>query len=408
MEALLMVSTTNSFISDYASAIEESITMSITAIANQLKKEGNPIISMSAGEPDFDTPDYIKAAGIKAIHEGKTKYTPASGILELRQAVCQKLKQDQNLVYTPSQIVISCGAKQSIYNALMALINPGDEVIVPVPYWVSYKDQVSLLGGQCVFVQTSEVNQFKITADQLRHAISPATKLLILNSPSNPTGFVYTRSELEAIAQVIIEKNILVLSDEIYEKLIYDNLKFCSIAELSDEIKERTIVINGVSKAYSMTGWRIGYSAAATPIANAMAQIQSHTTSNPTTPSQWASLEALLTQSTFLEEMKQVFEHRRNLMVAALNEIPHFSCIKPQGAFYAFANVKNLIGKTSASGLITDSAFLCQALLKEIFVACVPGSGFGMEGYLRFSYATSETNIKEATDRIKKWVATLT
>ena len=399
--------TTQSFISTYASSIEESITIAITALANQLKKEGKPIISLSAGEPDFDTPDYIKQSGISAIQEGKTKYTAASGILELRQAVCDKLKRDQNLSYSPQQIVISCGAKQSIYNALMAVINPLDEVIIPVPYWVSYKDQVSLLGGKSILVQTTEKEQFKISPEQLKNAITPATKLLILSSPSNPTGFVYSKEELTALAKVIVDHNILVLSDEIYEKLLYDGLSFSSIAEVSQDVKERTILINGVSKSYAMTGWRIGYSAAALPIATAMAQIQSHTTSNPTTPSQWASLTALTQPSSFLSDMQVVFEKRRNLMISRLNQIPFVHCVTPQGAFYAFANIQGLIGKKSSSGLITDSATLCQILLKDIFLACVPGSGFGLEGYIRLSYATSEQQIQEAMDRLEKWVKTL-
>jgi aspartate aminotransferase len=382
--------------------------MAISAMAQQMKKEGKPVLGFSAGEPDFKTPVMIQDAGIAAIREGKTTYTAASGIIELKQAICAKLLRDNQLEYNTHHIVVSCGAKQSIYNALMALIDPGDEVIVPVPYWVSYPDQVNLVGGRSVFIHTTEANEFKITAAQLAAAITPKTKLLILNSPSNPTGSVYSRQELEEIARVVIEHSILVISDEIYEKLIYDDQDgHVSIASLSPEIKALTIVVNGVSKAYSMTGWRIGYAAAPTAIADAMGKIQSHSTSNPTTPSQWASVTAINGEETEIIAMKNEFHRRRDVMVAALNNIPNISCIMPKGAFYAYPNVSKCFGKRSASGEITDSASFCKLLLQDALVACVPGSGFGTDDYIRLSYATSMENIVEGMRRIHEWVDTL-
>lgn len=395
-------------ISHRASQTEDSITMAISAMAVQMRKEGKPVISFSAGEPDFKTPTFIQDAGISAIRDGKTTYTAASGIIELKQAVCAKLRQDHGLEYSPANIVISCGAKQSIYNALMALVNPGDEVIIPVPYWVSYPDQVNLVGGRSVFIPTTEATQFKITPEQLLAAITPKTKLLILNSPSNPSGMIYSRKELEAIARIIVEHSILVISDEIYEKLIYDESEgHVSIAEISPEAKALTIVINGVSKAYSMTGWRIGYAAAPVDIADAMGKIQSHCTSNPTTPSQWASVAALTGDTSEITAMKNEFHTRRDAMVAALNAIPGITCEMPMGAFYAFPNVSQCFGKRSATGLITDSASFCKLLLQDVFVAAVPGSGFGSDQNIRLSYATSMTNITEGIQRLHQWIESL-
>jgi len=395
-------------ISHRASQTEDSITMAISAMATQMRKEGKPVLSFSAGEPDFKTPLAIQDAGIAAIREGKTTYTAASGIIELKQAICTKLLNDNRLEYKPSNIVVSCGAKQSIYNALMALIDPGDEVLIPVPYWVSYPDQVNLVGGRSVFLPTSEATHFKITAEQLTAAITPKTKLLILCSPSNPTGMVYSRKELEAIARVIVEHSILVISDEIYEKLIYDDKDgHVSIAEISPEVKALTIVINGVSKAYSMTGWRIGYAAAPAAIADAMGKIQSHCTSNPTTPSQWASLAALTGDPSEVTAMKNEFHQRRDAMVAGLNRIAGITCIMPNGAFYAFPNVSACYGKRSVSGEITNSASFCKLLLQDALVACVPGSGFGADDFIRLSYATSMANITEGIERIRQWVESL-
>ncbi len=398
-----------SVISKRASQAEDSITMAITAMAQKMRKEGQDVLGFSAGEPDFPTPKHVREAAYAAIEAGKTLYTAASGIPELKTAICARLLADQGLQYGPENIVVSCGAKHSIFNVMMAVVDPGDEVIVPVPYWVSYPDQVSLVGGVSVYIETSEDNSFKVTPEQLTAVLTPKSKLLILNSPSNPTGSVYTRSELEALAVVIAaHPNLLVLSDEIYEKLIYDaSVGHISIATLSPEIKARTIVINGVSKAYAMTGWRIGYAAASKEIAEVMGKMQSHTTSNPTTPSQWAALAALTGPDTEINIMREAFDARRQYMVAALNAIPGIHCLAPKGAFYAFPNVSACFGKKSKSGVITDSASFCELLLKDALVACVPGSGFGADDFVRLSYATSMENIKKGIQRIQDWVATL-
>ena len=393
-------------VSDRANLIQASITMTITALANQLRKEGKDVIGMSAGEPDFDTPDLIKQAGIDSINQGKTKYTPAAGTVELKQAVVDTLKRDHNLTYELSEVIISSGAKHSIFNALMAVLNPGDEVIIPTPYWVSYPDQVNVLGGKSVFVETTDVNKFKITPEQLRAAITDKTKVFILNTPSNPTGMVYTRTELEALGQVIEESGILVISDEIYEKLIY-NGEHVSIATLSDKLKEQTILINGVSKAYSMTGWRIGYTAASKEIVGAMSRIQSHSTSNPAQASQWASIEALSGSQEPVETMRTAFSERRQYMIERLNAIEGITCVEPDGAFYAFPNISATFGKSSESGKITNAVEFCQNLLQEQLVACVPGSGFGAEGFVRLSYATSMDAITKALDRIEAFVNSL-
>jgi len=400
---------TTSVISKRASQAEDSITMAITAMAQKLRKEGHDVIGFSAGEPDFPTPKHVRDAAYAAIEAGKTLYTPASGIPELKAAVCARLLSDNGLHYAPENIVVSCGAKHSIYNALMATVDPGDEVIVPVPFWVSYPDQVSLVEGVSVYIHTTEANEFKVTPEQLKAVLTPKSKMLILNSPSNPTGSVYTKSELEALAAVILDHpNLLVLSDEIYEKLIYDEtVGHVSIASFSDAIKARTIVINGVSKAYAMTGWRIGYAAAPKEIAVVMGKMQSHTTSNPTTPSQWAALAALTGPDTEIDTMRAAFDIRRLYMVDALNAIPGIRCLAPKGAFYAFPNVSACYGKKSKSGVITDSASFCKLLLSDALVACVPGSGFGADDFVRLSYATSMENIEKGIARIQDWVATL-
>ncbi len=389
-------------ISKRADSIQDSITMAITAQAKKMKQEGLNVLGFSAGEPDFDTPDRIKNAAIKAIQEGKTKYTPTSGIPELKSAICDKFLKDDHLTYKPENIVVSCGAKHSIFNVILALINPGDEVIIPSPYWVSYPDQVNLAEGKPVIIETTDAAHFKITPAQLQQAITPRTKLLIINSPSNPTGSVYTKKELEAIADVVIKNNIVVLSDEIYEKLIYEGEKHTSIASLSDEMKKRTIVVNGVSKAYSMTGWRIGYIAATKEIAAAADRIQSQSTSNATSISQWASVEALKSGDEPIGPMKIEFNKRRNYMVQTLNQIKGVSCLSPQGAFYTFPKVSALYGKK-----VKNSDEFCKLMLEEALVACVPGSGFGADEHIRLSYATSMNDIEEGLKRIKTWVETL-
>lgn len=402
----MTTSSKKNFISNTASQIEGSITMAITALANQLKSEGKPVIGMSAGEPDFDTPDFIKEAGIQAIKDGKTKYTAAAGMPNLRESISRRLKRDHGLEYTPNQIVVSCGAKHSIFNVLLATINPGDEVIIPSPYWVSYPDQVSMLAGVPVFIETTDKDNFKITVEKLEAAITPKTKMLILGSPSNPTGMIYTEEELRAIAACVVKHQILVISDEIYEKLIYEG-KHVSIASLGDDIKELTIVINGASKAYSMTGWRIGYAALPVELATVCNQLQSHSTSNPSTISQWASLAAFDGDDKAVDVMKEAFVARKRVMVDRLNAIEGVTCLDPQGAFYAFPNISALIGKKSKSGVITDSGSFCTLFLQDKLVACVPGSGFGAEGYIRLSYATSMEAINTAIDRLEEWVAEL-
>ncbi|MFC1771338.1 pyridoxal phosphate-dependent aminotransferase [Candidatus Margulisiibacteriota bacterium] len=396
-----------STVADRMKEIEGSITLTITALAKQMKKEGIKVLSFSAGEPDFATPKNIQDAGIKAIKEGRTGYTPATGIMELKEVICQKLKKDNNLDYKPENIVVSCGAKHSIFNALFAIINPGDEVIVPSPYWVSYPHQVRLCGGRPVFLTTDASTGFKVKKEQLQKIITPKTKAIFLNSPSNPTGAVYTKSDLEEIAGVLLENKINIISDEIYEKLVYEGTEHISIASFSNEIKEQTIVVNGVSKAYSMTGWRIGYLAANLEITKAISKIQGHTTSNPTTPAQWASVEALLNSESDVLKMREQFNERRKFMLNGLNNINGLTCNEPQGAFYAFPDITVFIGKKCKSGLIKDSVDLCKFLLQEAHVACVPGAGFGQEGYLRLSYAASLDDIKEGLSRIENWLNSL-
>ena len=402
----MTTSAKKSFISNTASKIEGSITMAITALANQLKSEGKPVIGMSAGEPDFDTPDFIKDAGIKAIQDGKTKYTAAAGMPALRESISKRLKRDHGLEYSPKQIVVSCGAKHSIFNVLLATINPGDEVIIPSPYWVSYPDQVSMLDGVPVFIETTDKDNFKITVEKLEAAITPKSKILILGSPSNPTGMVYTKEELRAIADCVVKHQLLVISDEIYEKLIYEG-QHVSIASLGADIQDLTVVVNGASKAYSMTGWRIGYAAMPLALATVCDQLQSHSTSNPTTISQWASLAAFDGDDKAVDVMRAAFFERKKVMVKRLNAIEGITCLDPQGAFYAFPNVSALFGKKSKTGIITDSGTFCTLFLKEKLVACVPGSGFGADGYVRLSYATSMDAINTAIDRLEEWVSEL-
>jgi aspartate aminotransferase len=390
-----------------AREIKGSITMEVTALANQLKSEGKKVISMSAGEPDYDTPEFIKDAAKQALDNGYTKYTAASGLPELKKIISERIKNERGLDYLPSQIVVSCGAKHSLYNAMAALINPGDEVIVPSPYWVSYPDQIKMLGGIPVVVKTEDTHHFKMTAQQLASAITPKTKLCILNSPSNPTGVIYTPEELSALADVIVKHDLLVISDEIYAKLVYEG-QHVSIASFGKEIKERTIFVDGLSKAYSMTGWRVGYLAAPQSIATTISHLQSHSTSNPTTISQYASIAALQGDDSDVATMVASFDSRRKIMVDGLNNIEGISCITPQGAFYAFPNISKLIGqKTQAGEVITSDVEFCKLLLKERLVACVPGSGFGADGYIRLSYATSEEAIQEAMNRIGQFVGSL-
>jgi len=384
--------------------ISPSVTLAITAKAKAMKDSGIDVISFGAGEPDFNTPENIQNEGIRAIKEGLTRYTPASGILELKKAVCDKLAKDNSLIYEPKNIVISNGAKHSIYNALMAIINPGDEVIIGKPYWVSYPELVRLVDGVPVFIETKEENNFKFNVEDLNKVLTNKTKAVILNSPSNPTGSTYSKDELIEIAKWAVDNNIFVISDEIYEKLIYDGKEHISIASINEDIKNLTIVINGMSKAYAMTGWRIGYSACHEDIAKVMSNIQSHATSNPSSIAQYASVEGLLGDQSDVEEMKKHFEDRRNYMFETINSIKGLSCRKPEGAFYIMVNFTQLLGKNIRNYKINSSMDFANFLLEEGKVAVVPGVAFGDDNYIRLSYATSLENIKEGLRRIKELV----
>ncbi len=380
--------------------ISPSVTLEITAKAKSMKAKGIDVISFGAGEPDFNTPENIRKEGIRAIEEGYTKYTPASGINELKEAVCKKFKEDNKLEYTPENIVISSGAKHSIYNALMAILNPGDEVIIGVPYWVSYPELIKIAGGNPVFIHTKEEHDFKFTVDDLEKVRTENTKAIILNSPSNPTGSIYYKEELEKIADWAVENKIFVISDEIYEKLVYDG-EHVSIASINEDIKNLTIVINGMSKAYSMPGWRIGYLAAHKDIAKVISNIQSHTTSNPCSISQYASVVGLNGDQSAVYEMKEQFEKRRDYMVDTINSIKGLSCRKPKGAFYIMVNISQLKGTVVKGNTINGSLDLAKVLLDEGQVAVIPGIGFGDDNYIRLSYATSMENIEKGLRRIK-------
>ncbi len=371
-----------------------SSTLAITARAKELKAQGKDVVNFAAGEPDFDTPDFIKAAGVKAIQSGFTKYTPSTGTIELREAIAEKFFKDNNLKYDPAQIVVSCGAKHSIYNIIQVLADEGDEVLIPSPYWVSYPEMVKLSGAKSKFIPTDAKTQFKITSQQLSECISDRTKILILNSPSNPTGMVYSKSELEAIARVCVKNQIYVISDDIYEKLIYDISEYTSIGSLGKDIYDLTITVNGVSKAYAMTGWRIGYCAGPKEIMEYIKKFQDHSTSNPASISQAAAMEALKASSETTQAMCREFKKRRDLMVSAFDKIPAIRYIKPQGAFYVFCDIAKL----------GDSENVINRMLDEIYVAGVPGDSFGAPGYARFSFSTSAERIQEGAKRIAQWL----
>lgn len=391
-------------LSEKASRISASPTLAIDSKYKAMKAEGIDVIGFGAGEPDFDTPENIKQAAMEAIKNGQTKYTPASGTPALKKAICQKLKVDNGLSYTPDCIVVSNGAKHSLINSFNAILNPGDEVIVPAPYWVSYTEMIKLADGVPVVIETKEEDGFKFTAQELREAITDKTKALVLNSPSNPTGMLYGESELREIAKIVVEHDIFVIADEIYEKLIYDGNKHVSIASFGEEIKKRTIIVNGVSKSYAMTGWRIGFTAASPEITKIMANIQSHAASNPSSISQAAALEAYSGPQTAVEEMRKVFEERRNYMVERINKIDGVSCTKPEGAFYVMMNIKEVLGREYFGKTVNTSDEFCSLLLEKSLVALVPGSGFGAEGFVRWSYATSMENIKKGLDRLEQFL----
>ncbi len=385
-----------------AMAIKPSPTLATAAKAKAMKSQGIDVVDFGVGEPDFDTPENVKQAGIKAIQSGFTKYTPAGGTDELKEAVVEKFKKDNGLQYEKSQVLISCGAKHSLYNIAEALFDPGDEVIIPSPYWVSYPDQVLLNDAVPVIVETTEEEGFKLSAQKLEKAITKKTKALVLNSPSNPTGLAYDKKTLEEIAAIAVRHKIYVISDEIYEKLIYDGFKHFSIASLGREIKDLTIVVNGVSKSHAMTGWRIGYAAGPKDVITAMANIQSQSTSNPASISQKAAVEALRGPQDFIRTMNVEFDKRRKYMVDRLNRIKGMSCLMPVGAFYAFPKVSQLFGKSVNGRRIANSSDLAAYLLEEAKVALVSGDAFGADAYIRLSYATSMENIIKGLDRIEQ------
>ena len=380
--------------------IQPSATLAITAKANALRAAGRDIIGFGAGEPDFDTPENIKEAAIQAIRDGFTKYTPVGGIDELKDAIIDKLQNENNLSYSRSQIVASCGAKHTLYNLAQAIFEQGDEVIIPSPYWVSYPDIVLLADGTPVILQTDEADGFKVKQENLRRAITGRTKAIIINSPSNPTGSAYTLSELEALADVIVDAGILVISDDIYDNILYDGLTFYNICNVREKLQEQTIVVNGVSKTYAMTGWRIGYAAGPEEIISAVTKIQSQNTSNPTSISQKASIEALRGDQHSVKSMIKEYKKRRDYIVDSLNKINGLSCLRPQGAFYVFPNVSRVYGSTYGGKTITSSVELAAYLLDAANVAVVPGEAFGNDGYVRLSYATSMENIRRGMERI--------
>lgn len=380
---------------------QPSLTLDISSKAKDMKAQGIDVINFSVGEPDYNTPKNIQTEGIRAIKEGLTKYTATSGVDELKRAICSKFKKDNNLNYNIENIIISSGAKHSIYNALMTILDPGDEAIIGVPYWVSYPEMVKLSDGVPIFIQTNQRNNFKITIEDLNKVKTSRSKVLILNSPNNPTGAVYTKQELSEIAMWAVENNIFILSDEIYEKLVYDDVKHISIASLNKDIQDLTITINGVSKAYAMTGWRVGYAAAHKDIIKGMTNIQSHATSNPCSISQYASLEALSGDQGQLVNMNKQFSIRKGYIVKAINEIDGLTCINPEGAFYVMVNFSQLLHKQIGGRIINGSLDFANILLDEAKVAVVPGIAFGDDNYIRLSYATSLDNIKEGINRIK-------
>ncbi|WP_428817603.1 pyridoxal phosphate-dependent aminotransferase [Clostridium butyricum] len=391
-------------LSKKAGNISPSITLSITAKANELKAQGVDVVSFGAGEPDFNTPQNIINAAIKAMQDGKTKYTPAGGILELKKTICKKFKEDNGLDYTTDQITISTGAKQCLANVFMAILNPGDEILIPIPYWVSYPELVKLADGVPVFVETLKENNYKYTIEDLEKAVSDKTKALLINSPNNPTGTIYNREELIEIVEFAKKHDLLIISDEIYEKLIYDGEKHISIASLSEDAFERTVVINGVSKTYAMTGWRLGYMAASKEITKLMTSIQSHMTSNVNTIAQYAAIEALNGPIEDLNTMVKEFERRRNFMVDRLGKIDGVSIIKPSGAFYIMVNISSYFNTTFKGEEIKNSLDFSRVLLDEEKVAVIPGAGFGLDEYIRLSYATSMDIIETGIDRIAMFI----
>ena len=396
-------------IADRLDRISPSLTIAMTAKARALKAAGKDVIGLSSGEPDFDTPQNIKDAAIKAINEGKTKYTAVDGIPELKKAICAKFKRENGLGYEPAQVTVGTGGKQVLYNALMATLNPGDEVIIPAPYWVSYPDMVLLAGGEPIVIEGAMDKGYKISAAQLEAAITPKTKWFLFNSPSNPTGAGYSWDELKALTDVLMRHpQVWVMSDDMYEHLVFDDFKFCTPAQVEPGLYDRTLTVNGVSKAYAMTGWRIGYAAGPVPLIKAMGKIQSQSTSNPSSISQWAAVEALNGVQDYIESNKALFQRRRDLVVSMLNQAKGVTCPRPEGAFYVYPDISACIGKTSAAGtLIENDEAFATALLEETGVAVVFGAAFGLSPNFRVSYATSDEALTEACARIQTFCAGL-
>ena len=395
------------FLSDALSRIQPSATVAINSKAVEMKRQGQDVISLAAGEPDFDTPEHVREAAIRAINSGKTRYTAVDGIPELKEAVAQKFKRDNGLDVTAADCFVSSGGKQIIFNALMATLNPGDEVVIPVPYWVSYPEIVRLCDANPVFAVADSTTGFKLKPEVLEAAISPKTKWLILNTPSNPTGAAYTRAELRGLADVLLRHpHVHILTDDIYEVLVYDGGTFATIAGVEPQLRERTLTMNGVSKSHAMTGWRIGYCTGPRPLLGAMNKLQSQSTTNPSSISQWAAVEALNGPQGFLKGWREVFQGRRDLVVRGLNANTGLDCLTPEGAFYVFPSVKRLLGRTSGGGraLATDADFVL-ALLEETGVALVHGTAFGLAGHMRLSYAASNAQLEDAVARIQDFCA---
>lgn len=391
-------------LSRIASAIAPSSTLAINNLYKQMKAEGKDALGFGVGEPDFNTPDNIKAAGIRAIEENQTRYTAAAGTPELKEAICYRLQQDFGLSYKPSEIAVASGAKHSLYIALQCLLNPGDEVILPAPYWVSYIEMIRMCGAVPVVIESTHEDDFKITAEKLEAAITDKTKLMILNNPSNPTGMIYGKEELKALADICVAHDLYIVSDEIYYCLVYDNRPFTSVASLGEEIKAHTILVNGVSKAYAMTGWRIGYTAAPENITKVMSNYLGHSTAAPSTISQAAAVEAFRGSQDSVHMMHDAFEARRNYMVERMNAIPHISCLKPEGAFYVMMNLDEVLGHTIRGHQINNSADFASAFVQEEMVATVPGGAFGADHYVRWSYATDMDTIRKAMDRLENFM----
>ena len=392
-------------LSQIAMTVRASTTMEIDSMFKQMKAEGQDVIGFAAGEPDFNTPEYIKEAAIQAIHDNYTRYTPPSGTAELKQAICERMKKDCGLQYAPNQVVVSSGAKHIVYLALRAITDPGDEIILPTPAWVSYYELIRMVGGTPVVVPASEEEEFKLTPEKLESAITDRTKAIILNNPSNPTGMVYNAEQLKALMDVCVRHDLYIISDEIYYGLVYDGMPFTSVAALGEEIKKHTILINGVSKSYAMTGWRIGYALAEPDVAKVMANYVSHSTGSPCSISQKAALKGLTAPQEETDAMRDAFQARRDYMMDRINAMEGVSCIRPEGAFYMMLNVQKQIGRTLHGDYIANEVDFVTSFLKHGLVALVPGDGFGAPGFVRWSYAASMENIKEGLDRLEKFLA---